>query len=58
MGYDSARIPDETRRFIDNLEPKGLAEGLEISGAVMMVVDTDWNGVNYYGFAPADDEDS
>ncbi|OUS97328.1 hypothetical protein CA951_02985 [Rhodococcus sp. NCIMB 12038] len=25
--------------------------------AVMMVVDTDWNGVNYYGFAPTGSEE-
>jgi hypothetical protein len=56
--YASPRLPGETARYVDNLEPADLAESLEIDGAIMMVVNTDWNGVNYYGFAPTDNEDN
>lgn len=52
--YVSPRFPSELTRFIDNLEPIDFASSLEINGAIMFVVDTDWNGVNYYGFAPAE----
>ena len=38
------------------LDPFDLAKILEAQGGLVMVVDTDWNGVNYYGFAPADSE--
>lgn len=54
--YVSPRFPSELTRFIDNMEPADVAESLEIDGAIMLVVDTDWNGINYYGFAPADSE--
>jgi len=54
--YVSPRFPSELTRFVDNLEPADVAESLEIDGAIMLVVDTDWNGVNYYGFAPEDSE--
>lgn len=54
--YVSPRFPSEVTRFIDNLTPGEVAESLEIDGAIMLVVNTDWNGVNYYAFAPADSE--
>ena len=54
--YVSARFPSELTRFIDNLGPTEMAEGLVIDGGILMVVDTDWNGINYYGFAPHDSE--
>lgn len=58
-GYISPQVvellPDEAGDP-DNLEPHELAALLEIDGGVVMVVDTDWNGVNYYGFAPVDEE--
>lgn len=37
----------------EDFDPHELAAKLEFDGAMIMVVDTDWNGVNYYGFAPA-----
>jgi hypothetical protein len=30
-----------------------LAAGLPIKNAILLVVDTGWNGVSYYAFAPA-----
>jgi hypothetical protein len=54
--YMSPRFPTEVTRFVDNVEPAELAESLDVDGAVMFVVDTDWNGINYYGFAPEDSE--
>ena len=54
--YVSPRLPAEVTRFVDNIEPEDLAESLDVEGAVVFVVDADWNGVNYYGFAPADSE--
>lgn len=54
--YVSPRFPDEVTRIIDNLAPDEVADNLEIDGAIMLVVNTDWGGVNYYAFAPADSE--
>ena len=52
--YVSPRFPSELTRFIDNVGPTEMAEALDIDGGILLVVDTDWNGVNYYGFAPED----
>ncbi|MGW4018291.1 hypothetical protein ACWECW_18520 [Rhodococcus ruber] len=41
----------------EELGPDELAALLQIDGAMVMVVDTDWNGVNYYGFAPVEIEE-
>lgn len=54
--YVSPRFPNELTRFIDNLEADEVAESLEVDGAIMFIVDTDWNGIDYYAFAPADSE--
>jgi len=54
--YVSPRFPTELTRFIDNLEPDEVAESLEIDAGIMLVVDTDWNGIDYYAFAPADSD--
>lgn len=54
--YVSPRFPAELTRFIDNLEPDEVAESLDIDGGIVLVVDTDWNGIDYYAFAPADSE--
>ena len=39
--------------------PLDLAHAISIDGAFIIEVDTEWNGLNYYCFAPeeADDED-
>jgi hypothetical protein len=54
----SKALPDELAELdVDlELEPTELAEALRIDGGLIMVVDTDWNGINYYGFAPADSD--
>ena len=54
--YVSPRLPSEFTRFIDNLEVDEVAESLDVDGAILLVVDTDWNGIDYYAFAPADSE--
>ncbi|TWH52645.1 hypothetical protein L612_002000000560 [Rhodococcus rhodochrous J38] len=41
----------------EDLEPDELFALLEIDGAMVMVVDTDWNGINYYGFAPVETDE-
>lgn len=38
----------------EDLGPDELAALLDIDGGMVMVVDTDWNGLNYYGFAPVE----
>ena len=52
----SPRFPSELTRFIDNVGPTEMAEALDIDGGILLVVDTDWNGVNYYGFAPEESQ--
>jgi hypothetical protein len=51
-------LPDELAELdVDlDLEPTELAEALHIDGGLLMVIDTDWNGINYYGFAPVDSD--
>jgi hypothetical protein len=51
-------LPDELAALdVDlDLDPAELADGLHIDGGLTMVVDTDWNGINYYGFAPTDSD--
>jgi hypothetical protein len=34
------------------LRPESLARRTSLAGAMLMVVDAAWNGVNYYAFAP------
>jgi len=51
----AAQVPENVGDAED-LDPKELAALLGIDGGIVLVVDTDWNGVNYYGFAPVDDE--
>ncbi|MCR5977777.1 hypothetical protein GDN83_08490 [Gordonia jinghuaiqii] len=35
------------------LEPEDLEARLNVDGGIVLRVDTDWSGVNTYGFAPA-----
>jgi hypothetical protein len=44
----SAVLPQDD----EEVHPTDLAESLDIDGSFLLVVDTDWNGVNCYGFAP------
>ncbi|MYV31215.1 hypothetical protein [Rhodococcus sp. JT-3] len=50
--YISPLVVERLSEDPNDLEPKDLAERLDIKGGLIMVVDTDWNGINYYGFAP------
>lgn len=49
------QLPDDAGDPED-LDPEGLAALLDIDGGMVMVVDTDRNGVNHYGFAPGEDK--
>jgi hypothetical protein len=31
-----------------------VCKAIDIKGAIVLEVDTDWNGINYYGFAPTE----
>jgi hypothetical protein len=53
-GYISPRLRDVLKDDGDDTDPLELAQDLQIDGGLMLTVDTDWNGLNYYGFAPAD----
>jgi hypothetical protein len=39
---------------VDETDALDLAQGLQIDGGLVLIVDTDWSGVNYYGFAPTE----
>jgi|SRR6185312_4917410 len=54
--YISPRLANDLPEDADEVGAVDLAETLQIEGGLLMVVDTDWNGINYYGFAPADIE--
>ena len=56
--YVSPRLAPDLEEDRDELEldPIELTELLEADSGLTMVVDTGWNGLNYYGFAPADCE--
>jgi hypothetical protein len=41
---------------VDETDPLDLVEGLQIDGGLVLIVDTDWSGVNYYGFAPTESQ--
>lgn len=51
-GYISPRLLNVLEDDGEETDPVNLAQGLQIDGGLVMRVDTDWNGVNYYGFAP------
>jgi hypothetical protein len=52
FAYVSDRIQALLLDDIETLGVEGLANLLEIDGGLILKVDTDWNGINYYGFAP------
>jgi len=59
-GYISPRVTEQVPTEAgdpEDLDPDELFALLEIDGAMVMVVDTDWNGVNYYGFAPVETDE-
>jgi len=52
--YISQRLLDVLDDDVEETDPLDLGQGLQIDGGLMFIVDTDWNGVNYYGFAPTE----
>jgi hypothetical protein len=52
FAFVSVRIQELIHADVASLEIKDLANLLEIEGGLILEVDTDWNGINYYGFAP------
>lgn len=52
FAYVSSAVLDAVKADPDELEVEDLQEALSMKGGFIMEVDTDWNGVNYYGFAP------
>jgi hypothetical protein len=55
-GFLSLRLANRLPADVDDLEPLDLAEKLQFENLIVLVVNAGWSGVNYYGFAPADDE--
>lgn len=55
-GYISVRLADRLPEDVHDLEPLELAERLRIDNLVVFVVNANWGGINYYCYAPADDE--
>jgi hypothetical protein len=55
-GFLSMRLADRLPADVDDLEPLEFADKLQFDNLVVLVVNAEWNGVNYYGFAPAEDE--
>jgi hypothetical protein len=52
--YTSPRLLDVLDDDGEETDPLNLVEGLQIDGGLVLIVDTDWSGVNYYGFAPTE----
>ena len=54
FAYINERLT-EVSGDIENLDIESLNQMLTIDGGFILEVDTDWNGINYYGFAPITD---
>lgn len=48
----SPRVAEQLSTDAEDFEPDELVDNLSFDGGFVMAVDTGWNGVNYYGFAP------
>jgi hypothetical protein len=59
FGYISTRLHEalgtKDENDLEATEPKEIANKLTIDGALILEVDAGWNGIDYYGFAPAVD---
>lgn len=53
-GFVNARLAKELPVDEDDVEPEDLQEKLEVESGILIIVNTGWNGINYYGFAPAE----
>ncbi|MEE3851794.1 hypothetical protein VZC37_15735 [Gordonia sp. LSe1-13] len=54
--YVNSRLAKALPADPDDLDLDDIQEGLDIEAGILIAVDTDWNGVNFYGFAPAESE--
>jgi len=52
--YISNRLQNLVDGNVESIDIGMLHSALSIDGGLILEVDTDWNGVNFYGFAPAD----
>ena len=52
--YVSERLRNLMNEDIEYLDAEALHRHIDVDGGLVMEVETDVNGVNYYGFAPAD----
>jgi len=52
--YISPRLLDVLDDGGEETDPLEFAHRLQIDGGLIFIVDTDWNGLNYYGFAPTE----
>lgn len=52
--YVSQRLRHSMNEDIEYLAAENLHASIDIDGGLILEVETDWNGVNYYGFAPAE----
>ena len=50
--YVSARLQNVGDGDVEEIKIEELSSTLSVDGGLILEVDTDWNGVNYYGFAP------
>lgn len=50
--YISERLTDLLNTNVEEIEIESLHETIELDGGIVLKVDTDWNGLNCYGFAP------
>lgn len=50
--YISERVRYAMNEDIEYLEPENLHASIDIDGGLILEVETDQTGVNYYGFAP------
>jgi hypothetical protein len=55
-GYVSPRLANILEDEWEDEHPLDIAPGLHIEGGLIVSVDASWNGVNCYGFAPAESE--
>lgn len=53
FSYISAHVKSQLPENAVCNSPDQLADILSFDGGLVLEVDTDWNGVNWYGFAPA-----
>lgn len=53
FGYVSDRLQELSGVDFDTVEVEELSASLTVDGGIVLEVDTEWNGLNYYFFAPA-----